>query len=72
MLTVPLDRQPFRRGSLRRCSRIRDWLSHHSIRRTLSILRSQDRPLTLGQAHRGGGLLKERSLVGSCQQADEN
>lgn len=66
-----LDRQPFSRRSLRRCARIRDRLSHHSLRRSLSILRSQDRPLTLGQAHRRGGLVKRRRLVGSSEQADE-
>lgn len=66
-----LDRQPFSRRSLRRCARIRDRLSHHSLRRSLSILRSQDRPLTLGQAHRRGGLVKRRRLVGSSKQADE-
>jgi hypothetical protein len=64
-------RQPLSRSSVRRCSCIRDWFCYHSIRRPLRILRSQDRPLTLRQAHRRGRLIKKRCLVGTREQAHD-
>ena len=65
-----LDRQPLGSCTLRRCPRIRDWLSHHIFRRTVSLLWCEDRPVTLRQAYRERGELRERCLVGPSKQAN--
>jgi hypothetical protein len=65
------DCQPFSRCPLRRCSRVRDRLSHHRKWCSLRIFRRQDRSLAVRQAHRRRRLVKGRRVVGPCKQADD-
>lgn len=56
-------RQPFRRRSLRRCPRLRDWYRHHLQRCSDCLLRHQDRPLSSRQANCPGARVRKGRLV---------
>ena len=67
-LILVTDRQPVRRGPLRRCPCLRIWFRNHILRRPISIFRSEDRSIAVRQANRERGRFTVRGLVGPCEQ----
>ena len=70
-LTSSPDLPPFSSCPLRRCAGLRAGLRHLVHRCPDCLLGQEDRPLSLRQAHCQGAVIRERHLVGPCQQAHD-
>jgi hypothetical protein len=62
--------QPSSRSSLRRCSSLREWISHYLLRCFDSVLGCKDWSITIRQTYCSGAQFRKRNLVGSRQQAN--